>query len=57
MFYLGNKSKQFIFNGITYIVHSGPPPKIIEGVQITSADGRVLTDANGVYITLKESDD
>lgn len=53
-FYFNGEDKNFILNGVIYWLHVNEPLEIVEGVKMKSSDGYILTDANGMYITLKE---
>ena len=54
--YLNGESKQIFLNGIAYYLNIGCIPKPIEGILIKSSDGYIITDSNGEYLTLKESE-
>lgn len=52
-FYLGTEKLKINLNGTAFIV---AVPSMLHAIKIVTADGFSLTDSNGIYLTLKESD-
>ena len=55
--YLGSSEKLKIsLDGVLYYLNLFSDPPITNGVRLLSSEGFILKDANGLYLTFKESD-
>ena len=55
--YLGSSGKQkIILDGVVYRLNFFTTTTITNGIRLLSSDNYILKDANGLYLTIKESD-
>lgn len=53
--YLGSSGKQkIILDGIVYHLNVNPITSFISNIRLLSSDNFILTDSNGIYLTIKE---
>ena len=54
--YLGNYKAKININGIAYCINSYFNMPIASGCRLLSLENYILKDANGLYLTTKESE-
>lgn len=54
--YLGSEKVKINLSGIEYALNIFSEKPIVNGVLMLTSEGYILTDADGVYITLKEDE-
>ena len=54
--YLGENKVKINLDGVVYCLNLFSETPITNGIRLLSSDNYILTDSNGVYLTIKESE-
>jgi hemin uptake protein HemP len=54
--YLGENKVKINLDGVVYYLNLFSETPITNGIRLLSSDNYILTDSNGVYLTVKESE-
>ena len=54
--YLGKDKVKINLNGVVYYLNLFSTTSITNGSWLLSSDNYILTDSNGIYLTIKESE-
>lgn len=52
--YFGGDKRKLNLGGTAYRLNLGATTLVISGICLLSSDGYVLTDSNGIYLTVEE---